>query len=107
MDNFASWMRSDPASRLLSGACKRGRINWPPEGHIKMNVTPVKTRLGQTINLFTDDTFTLAFEGMIETTPAQLRNLIEMDSLKKIAITSNDSNERSKAERALKLRVSN
>lgn len=68
-----------------------------------MKITKVETVAGNPAKLYTDDTLTLAFRGMVESTPASLATLISRRSLEEIAKTSEDSNEVSKAERALKL----
>ena len=53
------------------------------------------------MNLFTDDNLTLAFGGMVESTPQTLAEMINIDSLVKISTESNDSNERIKAAKAV------
>ena len=53
------------------------------------------------MNLFTDDNLTLAFEGMIESTPQSLAEFINIDSLVKISTQSEDDNERIKAAKAV------
>ena len=59
--------------------------------------TAVLTISGLIVNLCTDDNLTLAFEGMIESTPQSLAEFVNIDSLVKISTESNDSNERIKA----------
>lgn len=69
---------------------------------MKTNVT---TNNGKRMNLTTDDTFTLAFPRMEESTPETLRAVVCEKSLVRIAGSSTDSNERSKAEEALALKL--
>jgi hypothetical protein len=71
----------------------------------KMKTTRVTLNDGTRSTLRTDDTLTLAFTGMTETTPASLRAFVCEKSLNRIASTSTDSNEVSKAEKALALRL--
>jgi len=61
----------------------------------------VTTTYGKRMVLTTDDTFTLAFPGMIESTPKTLSQWISRKSLLKIASSSTDANEVSKANKAL------
>lgn len=63
--------------------------------------TRVTTNQGYRIYLYTNDTLTLAFPGMEESTPESLADCVSARSLKRIADKSNDANERSKAARAL------
>jgi len=63
--------------------------------------TAVLTISGTIVNLFTDDNLTLAFEGMIESTPQTLAESINIDSLVKISTQSEDDNERIKAAKAV------
>jgi len=63
--------------------------------------TAALTISGLTVNLHTDDTLTLAFEGMLESTPQSLAEFIEIDSLVKISTESDDENERIKAAKAV------
>ena len=63
--------------------------------------TAVLTISGLIVNLTTDDTLTLAFEGMIESTPQSLAEFIGIDSLVKISTESDDENERIKAAKAV------
>jgi len=63
--------------------------------------TAVLTISGVIVNLFTDDNLTLAFEGMIESTPQSLAEFINIDSLVKISTQSEDDNERIKAAKAV------
>jgi len=53
------------------------------------------------VNLTTDDTLTLAFEGMIKSTPQTLAEMINIDSLVKISTQSEDDNECIKAAKAV------
>lgn len=69
---------------------------------MKQKTTRVTTTNGKRIRLHTDDTLTLAFPGMVESTPASLRAMISQRSLEEIAY-SGDYNESSKARKALKL----
>ena len=63
--------------------------------------TAVVTISGLIVNLQTDDNLTLAFEGMVESTPQSLAELINIDALVKISTQSEDSNERIKAAKAV------
>jgi len=63
--------------------------------------TAVLTISGLIVNLQTDDTLTLAFEGMLESTPQSLAEFIRIDSLVKISTESDDENERIKAAKAV------
>ena len=65
--------------------------------------TTVRRTDGRRTILSTDDTFTLAFTGMVESTPATLSERISPRSLRHIVETSNDANEISKALRALEI----
>lgn len=67
--------------------------------------TKVTTTSGRRITLTTNDTFTLVFPGMVESTPNTLRAAVCEKSLRRIIRTTEDSNERSKAERALELSI--
>jgi len=69
---------------------------------MKTNVT---TNSGKRMNLTTDDTLTLAFPRMEESTPATLRAIVCEKSLTRIAESTTDSNERSKVEKALALKL--
>jgi len=69
---------------------------------MKTNIT---TNNGKRMNLTTDDTLTLAFPRMEESTPATLRAIVCEKSLRRIAATSADSNEISKVEKALALKL--
>jgi hypothetical protein len=53
--------------------------------------------------LHTDDSLTLAFDGMEESTPQTLAECVSEQSLREITEESDDRNEVSKAERALKI----
>ena len=53
------------------------------------------------MNLHTDDNLTLAFEGMVESTPQSLAEFIGIDSLVKISTKSEDTDERIKAAKAV------
>jgi hypothetical protein len=66
-----------------------------------MKTTTVKTINGTSTTLTSDDTLTLAFEGMIESTSASLSEFIARESLLKIARESDDSCERNKSAQAL------
>lgn len=70
-----------------------------------MRKTRVTTNTGKRLCLMTDDTLTLAFPGMVESTPAQLRAQISSKSLRRIARESDDQQERIKAARALELEL--
>jgi len=63
--------------------------------------TAVLTISGLIVNLQTDDNLTLAFEGMIESTPQSLAEFVNIDSLVKISTQSEDDNERIKAAKAV------
>ena len=63
--------------------------------------TAVLTISGLIVNLHTDDTLTLAFEGMVESTPQSLAEFINIDSLVKISTKSEDTDERIKAAKAV------
>ena len=63
--------------------------------------TAVLTISGLIVNLQTDDNLTLAFEGMIESTPQSLAEFININSLVKISTESQDDNERIKAAKAV------
>ena len=63
--------------------------------------TAVLTISGVIVNLFTDDNLTLAFGGMVESTPQTLAEAINLDSLVKISTKSEDDNERIKASHAV------
>lgn len=70
--------------------------------HLKMTKkTAVLTISGVIVNLFTDDNLTLAFGGMVESTPQTLAEAINLDSLVKISTKSADDNERIKAAKAV------
>lgn len=69
---------------------------------MKTNIT---TNNGKRMNLTTDDTLTLAFPRMEESTSATLRAIVCEKSLRRIAATSSDSNEISKVEKALALKL--
>ena len=69
---------------------------------MKTNIT---TNSSKRMNLTTDDTLTLAFPRMEESTPATLRAIVCEKSLKRIVVTSKDSNEISKVEKALALKL--
>jgi plasmid stability protein len=75
---------------------------------LKMNATLKAS--GKQIELYTDDTLTLAFPAceemgseceLAESSPALLRHALTEESLRDIAENSTDSSERSKAEKAL------
>lgn len=68
---------------------------------MKTKITIATTHAGRRIRLLTDDTLTLAFPGMIESTPQTLGKLISRRSLLLIMRRSHDAGERSKAARAL------
>lgn len=57
---------------------------------------------GKRSYLLSDDTLTLAFPGMIESTPTSLREFVSESSLRRISRIG-DSNEISKAKKALEL----
>jgi hypothetical protein len=80
-------------------------MNQPREGRKKMMKTNVTTNNGKRINLTTDDTLTLAFPQMEESTPATLRAIVCEKSLRRIERTTGDSNERGKVQRALALEL--
>ena len=63
--------------------------------------TQATTKSAQRITLRTDDTFTLAFPGMIESTPKTLSDTISRSCLELMMIKTTDSNERTKLEKAL------
>jgi len=63
--------------------------------------TAVLTLSGLIVNLFTDDNLTLAFDGMVESTPQSLAEFINIDALVKISTQSEDDNERIKAAKAV------
>jgi hypothetical protein len=63
--------------------------------------TAVLTHSGEVVNLLTDDSLTLSFEGMIESTPQTLAEAINLDSLVKISTKSDDTDERIKAAKAV------
>lgn len=69
---------------------------------MKTNVT---TNTGKRITLTTDDTLTLAFPRMVESTPATLRAIVCEKSLRRIAESTVDRNEFSKVKKALSLRL--
>jgi hypothetical protein len=69
-----------------------------------MKTTKVFGNASLPFNLYTDDNFTLAFEGMVESTPAELRAWVNEDSLNKL-LGSEDRNISAKAEKALSLRL--
>ena len=70
---------------------------------MKIRKTLVTKTNGKRSYLLTDDTLTLAFPKMIESTPATLRAAISEKSLRRIA-QRGDSNEISKAGKSLELR---
>jgi hypothetical protein len=70
-----------------------------------MKKTSITTTNGKRMTLTTDDTLTLAFPRMVESTPATLRAIICEKSLNRILETSTDSNEIRKAKQALALRL--
>jgi hypothetical protein len=63
--------------------------------------TAVLTISGLIVNLHTDDNLTLAFDGMVESTPQSLAEFINIDALVKISTQSEDDNERIKAAKAV------
>ena len=63
--------------------------------------TQAITKSAQRITLSTDDTFTLAFPGMIESTPKALSDTISRSCLELMMKKTTDSNERTKLEKAL------
>jgi hypothetical protein len=66
--------------------------------------TRVSTASGARITLRTDETYTLAFDGQ-ESTPDELRQTVCRRSLWRIYRYSPDSNEQSKAGRALGIKA--
>lgn len=66
-----------------------------------MQTTTTTTKSAQRITLRTDDTFTLAFPGMIESTPKTLSDTISRSCLELMMKKTTDSNERTKLEKAL------
>jgi hypothetical protein len=69
---------------------------------MKTNVT---LNTGRKTQLFTDDTLTLAFPYLTESTPATLRARVSERSLRHIAAHSTDRNEVEKANAALALQL--
>ena len=67
--------------------------------------TMVKNNNGVFHPLWTDDNLTLAFDGMIESTPETLADQVSLESLAQITKESSDINERSKAEKALSVAI--
>ena len=67
--------------------------------------TMVKNNNGVFHPLWTDDNLTLAFDGMIESTPETLADQGSLESLAQITKESSDINERSKAEKALSVAI--
>lgn len=65
--------------------------------------TQAVTKSGQRITLRTDDTFTLAFPGWIESTPKTLSDTICRSFLERMMLQTTDSNERAKLEKALSI----
>ena len=63
--------------------------------------TQVVTKSAQRITLRTDDTFTLAFPGMVESTPKTLSDTISRSCLELMVKRTTDSNERAKLKKAL------
>ena len=63
--------------------------------------TAVNATSGAQITLYTDDTLTLAFEGMVESTTDTLAEFVSIDSLYEIATKSDDGSERIKASHAV------
>lgn len=63
--------------------------------------TTVKTINGTSTTLTSDDTLTLAFGGMVESTPQTLAEAINLDSLVKISTKSDDFDEQIKAAQAV------
>ena len=66
-----------------------------------MKKTEVNATSGAQITLYTDDTLTLAFEGMVESTTDTLAEVVSIDSLYEIATKSEDGSERIKASHAV------
>ena len=94
-----------PLNPLASPAPRKGagfevQTN-KPTNLIMTKKTAVLTISGLIVNLQTDDNLTLAFEGMIESTPQSLAEFINIDSLVKISTQSEDDNERIKAAKAV------
>ena len=69
---------------------------------MKNNVT---TNNGKRITLTTDDTLTLAFPRMEESTPATLRARVCETSLRRILKTTTDGNEITKLDKAIALNL--
>lgn len=67
--------------------------------------TQITTNNGKRMHLTTDETLTLAFPRMEESTPATLRAVVCEKSLRRIATNTSDSNERSKVAKALGLKL--
>ena len=63
--------------------------------------TQAVTKSAQRITLSTDETYTLAFPGMIESTPKALSDTISRSCLELMIKKTTDSNERAKLEKAL------
>jgi hypothetical protein len=63
--------------------------------------TAALTISGLIVNLHTDDNLTLAFDGMLESTPQSLAEFINIDALVNISTQSEDANERIKAAKAV------
>jgi len=63
--------------------------------------TQAITKSAQRITLYTDETFTLAFPGMIESTPKTLSDTISRSCLDLMLEKTKDSNERTKLKKAL------
>jgi hypothetical protein len=64
-------------------------------------ITKATNRKGLPINLYTDDTLTLAFDDWNESTPQSLAEIVSYSSLMDIRLNSEDLSEVSKASKAL------
>ena len=69
-------------------------------------ITKATSRKGLPINLYTDDTLTLAFDDWNESTPQMLAEIVSYSSLMNIRENSKDLSEVSKASKALFFLVS-
>lgn len=69
-----------------------------------MKKIKVSTNNGKRITLTSDDTYTLAFPKMKESTPETLRAIVSEKSLRRIS-NSDDQNNASKAKKALSFRI--
>jgi hypothetical protein len=69
-------------------------------------ITKATNRKGLPINLYTDETLTLAFDDWNESTTQSLAEIVSFDSLMSIRENSKDLSEVSKASKALFFLVS-